>query len=59
MVMGTGFPAFRGGILRYADSEGLESIVARLRKLEEEYGERFTPAESLVEMSENGERFYS
>jgi len=59
MVMGTGFPAFRGGILRYADSEGLESIVARLRKLEEEYGERFTPAESLVEMSEKGERFYT
>jgi 3-hydroxyacyl-CoA dehydrogenase/enoyl-CoA hydratase/3-hydroxybutyryl-CoA epimerase len=58
MVMGTGFPAFRGGILRYADSEGLESIVARLRGLEEEYGERFTPAESLMEMSENGERFY-
>jgi 3-hydroxyacyl-CoA dehydrogenase/enoyl-CoA hydratase/3-hydroxybutyryl-CoA epimerase len=59
MVMGTGFPAFRGGLLRYADSEGLESIVARLRKLEEEYGERFTPAESLVEMSANGERFYT
>ena len=58
MVMGTGFPAFRGGLLRYADSEGLESIVARLRKLEEEYGERFAPAGLLVEMCEDGERFY-
>ena len=58
MVMGTGFPAFRGGLLRYADSEGLESIVARLQGLEEQYGERFSPAKSLVSMAENGERFY-
>ncbi len=58
MVMGTGFPAFRGGLLRYADSEGLESVVARLQGLEEEYGERFTPASLLVEMAENNKRFY-
>lgn len=58
MVMGTGFPAFRGGLLRYADSEGLENIVTRLRKLEEHYGERFTPAELLLEMAKSGERFY-
>jgi len=59
MVMGTGFPAFRGGLLRYADSEGLESIVTRLRKLEAQYGERFTPSKLLVSMVENDERFYS
>jgi len=59
MVMGTGFPAFRGGLLRYADAEGLESIVARLRKLEEEYGERFAPAGLLVEMGKKGETFYA
>ena len=58
MVMGTGFPAFRGGLLRYADSEGLESVVARLQGLEEQYGERFTPASSLVEMADNNKRFY-
>jgi len=59
MVMGTGFPAFRGGLLRYADSEGLESIVTRLQKLEESHGERFSPAGLLVEMNVNGERFYT
>ncbi len=59
MVMGIGFPAFRGGLLRYADSEGLENIVARLQKLEEQFGERFAPAMSLVEMAENGEMFYT
>ena len=58
MVMGTGFPAFRGGLLRYADAEGLESIVSRLSALETEYGERFAPARSLVEMAENNKRFY-
>jgi 3-hydroxyacyl-CoA dehydrogenase/enoyl-CoA hydratase/3-hydroxybutyryl-CoA epimerase len=59
MIMGTGFPAFRGGLLRYADSEGLANIVTRLKKLEEQYGERFAPAGLLVEMSENGKRFYT
>jgi len=58
MVMGTGFPAFRGGLLRYADSEGLENIVTRLQTLEELYGERFVPAGLLVEMAENNKRFY-
>ena len=58
MVMGTGFPAFRGGLLRYADSEGLVNIVQRLEALAEQYGERFEPAGLLVEMVKNGERFY-
>ena len=59
MVMGTGFPAFRGGLLRYAESEGLENIVARLRALEEQYGERFTPTGLLVEMAEKAQSFYT
>ena len=58
MVMGTGFPAFRGGLLRYADSEGLAYIVARLQLLEKQFGTRFTPARSLVEMAKNDQRFY-
>jgi len=59
MVMGTGFPAFRGGLLRYADSEGLENIVSRLTALEKQYGERFAPAGLLVEMAEKGQSFYT
>lgn len=59
MVMGIGFPAFRGGLLRYADSEGLASIVQRLETLAEEYGERFEPAGLLVEMVKNKENFYA
>lgn len=58
MVMGTGFPAFRGGLLRYADAEGLANIVARLNVLEEKFGERFSATKSLVEMAKNDEIFY-
>lgn len=58
MVMGTGFPAFRGGLLRYADAEGLENIVARLQRLEEKFGTRFKPNKTLVEMAENNQTFY-
>jgi len=58
MVMGTGFPAFRGGLLRYADSEGLAYIVARLQLLEKQFGARFTPAGSIVEMAQNNQTFY-
>lgn len=58
MVMGTGFPAFRGGLLRYADSEGLANIVVRLNVLTEQFGERFSPAKSLVEMAQNNQTFY-
>ncbi len=58
MVMGTGFPAFRGGLLRYADSEGLANVVAKLNALAEQFGERFAPAKLLVEMAANGRMFY-
>jgi len=58
MVMGTGFPAFRGGLLRYTDSEGLANIVARLNLLKEKFGERFTPAKLLVAMVKNNQTFY-
>ncbi len=33
MVLGMGFPPFRGGLLRYADSLGLDKVVAELEAL--------------------------
>jgi len=59
MVLGTGFPPFRGGLLRYADSRGLANIVARLSSFEEKFGERFKPSTLLVEMAMRSETFYS
>jgi 3-hydroxyacyl-CoA dehydrogenase/enoyl-CoA hydratase/3-hydroxybutyryl-CoA epimerase len=58
MVLGTGFPAFRGGLLRYADAEGLDSIVARLQVLEKNYGTRFSPSSLLMKMAEKKQTFY-
>ncbi|MDP1835717.1 MAG: 3-hydroxyacyl-CoA dehydrogenase NAD-binding domain-containing protein [Chlamydiales bacterium] len=58
MVMGTGFPPFRGGLLRYADSIGTVSVVDKLRQFAQTYGSRFAPSDRLLEMQANGSTFY-
>lgn len=58
MVMGTGFPPFRGGLLRYADSIGLGSIVETLERHARERGPRFQPAPLLLERARAGQGFY-
>jgi 3-hydroxyacyl-CoA dehydrogenase len=58
MVYGTGFPPYRGGILRYADTWGIRNAYEHLVKLEAEHGVRFKPATLLIEMAKSGETFY-
>ncbi len=58
MVMGTGFPPFRGGLLRYADSLGIQSVVITLEALAKNYGIRFEPAKLLTDMAKNKKTFY-
>ncbi|HEX2059770.1 MAG TPA: 3-hydroxyacyl-CoA dehydrogenase NAD-binding domain-containing protein [Thermoanaerobaculia bacterium] len=58
MIMGTGFPPFRGGLLRYADSLGLPYIVSRLDELSSRAGKRFTPNAPLVRLAERDGKFY-
>lgn len=41
MVFGTGFPAFRGGLFRYAEERGMGQVLAVLDRLTDQYGERF------------------
>jgi 3-hydroxyacyl-CoA dehydrogenase/enoyl-CoA hydratase/3-hydroxybutyryl-CoA epimerase len=43
MVYGTGFAPFLGGPMRYIESLGATGITHSLRRLAQEYGERFTP----------------
>jgi 3-hydroxyacyl-CoA dehydrogenase len=50
MVLGTGFPDFRGGVLKYANDVGLDRILARLEELAGRLGERFSPCRLLREM---------
>jgi len=47
LVLGIGFPPFRGGVARYARSEGLLRIVQGLDELARNHGERFSPSDSL------------
>jgi len=57
LVMGTGFPPFRGGLLRWADREGLPSIVETLEGYAQRIGPRFQPASLLADMAGRGETF--
>ena len=59
MIMGTGFPPFRGGLCRYADAVGIANVVMRLKEFEGKYGVRFNPAKLLVKMAKDGQKFYN
>jgi len=58
MIYGTGFPPYRGGIMRYADKWGLKNVYAKMLELEQQYGLRFAPADLIKEMAESGKTFY-
>jgi len=58
MIYGTGFPPYRGGVLRYADAWGVSNVYEYLVKQETERGVRFKPANLLKEMAESGDNFY-
>ncbi|HUF12516.1 MAG TPA: 3-hydroxyacyl-CoA dehydrogenase NAD-binding domain-containing protein [Longimicrobiales bacterium] len=47
LITGTGFPPFRGGLLRWADTIGLHNIAQRLGHWKSQHGPRFAPAPSL------------
>ena len=57
-VYGIGFPAFRGGPLRMIDDLGAGRVVDVLKELQDQYGERFAPTDSLVDMARRGARYY-
>ncbi len=58
MIMGTGFPPFRGGLLRYADSVGVPHVVARLEALANTAGTRFAPSVPLLRRAKAEGKFY-
>lgn len=59
MIMGTGFPPFRGGLLKYADTIGLPAVLKTLERYAKELGPRFEPAPLLRRKAEAGESFYA
>lgn len=58
MILGTGFPPFRGGLLHYADEMGLEKVVTKLEGLRLQLGLRFEPCDTLRDMARNKTTFY-
>lgn len=59
MVMGSGFPPFRGGILQWADTQGPAAVFKALGDLAEKHGERFEPGSALSKLVADGQRFGS
>jgi len=57
MILGTGFPPFRGGLLRHADVVGAGTIVERLARRQQS-GAPYGPCGRLQRMALGGERFH-
>ena len=57
MILGTGFPAYRGGPLRFAENQGIKKIVEELERLAQR-DDKFTAAEILKKHARDGTRFY-
>lgn len=60
MIMGTGFPPFRGGLLKYADQVGAKYIAERLNFYAENRNakKRLTPSSKLSERAQSEKTFY-
>lgn len=58
MIMGTGFPPFRGGLLKYADSIGSEAIANELEDFSRRFGLRFKPSNPLTQLAKTKRTFY-
>lgn len=57
LILGVGFPPFRGGLLFWADSVGIAHIVEKLKQFES-LGRRYKPTPRMEQMAQNRETFY-
>ncbi len=57
LILGIGFPPFRGGLLRWCDNVGAGKILARVSKYAS-LGKRFQPTEQFVAMAKRGAKFF-
>ena len=59
LIFGIGFPAFRGGLLRYADHEGLDRIVSTMKDFARDIDRnRYQVAPYLQTLVDEKRRFY-
>ena len=57
LILGVGFPPFRGGILRWCDATGAAKLVDRAAKYAS-LGKRFQPSPLLLDMAKTNKLFY-
>ena len=56
-VFGLGFPPFLGGPFTYIDRVGAGTVVGQMERFAEKNGERFAPAQILVDAAKSGRKF--
>src|SRR5207253_5336152 len=57
LILGIGFPPFRGGLLRWADSLGMAKVLEKLGQYEK-LGLRYQPTEQIRRLAAEGRGFY-
>ena len=57
LIMGIGFPPFRGGALKYADTLGLKAVVDKAAKYAA-LGKLYEPTAKMKEMAAAGTKYY-
>jgi 3-hydroxyacyl-CoA dehydrogenase/enoyl-CoA hydratase/3-hydroxybutyryl-CoA epimerase/enoyl-CoA isomerase len=57
LILGIGFPPFRGGLLHWCDTEGAGALADKLAKYES-LGKRFEPTNSFTQMVNNNGKFF-
>ena len=56
-INGYGFPAYKGGPMHWADSIGLDKVLADMKRFHAAYGERWRPAPLLEKLVAEGKSF--
>ena len=58
LIMGIGFPPFRGGALKYADTVGMKTLVEKAAKYTA-LGKLYEPTARMKEMAAKGQKYYA
>jgi 3-hydroxyacyl-CoA dehydrogenase/enoyl-CoA hydratase/3-hydroxybutyryl-CoA epimerase len=58
LIMGAGFPPFRGGLLKYCDKIGIAAVKETLDRYARSAGPRFSPAPMIEECARQRRGFY-
>jgi 3-hydroxyacyl-CoA dehydrogenase/enoyl-CoA hydratase/3-hydroxybutyryl-CoA epimerase len=58
MITGTGFPPFRGGLLKYADAVSAKYIADQLEVYAQKGRARLKPAAALNQLAKTNRKFY-